>query len=125
MTFEVALKAALLLLNITTPIPVDHWNPAWAPRFMPHTINGQSAVAWTYERDEIAVGVSIPWEEYADEAAIRHVAAHEACHIKLHMKYIRMPAHKIGAKQTLLNELEAEKCALWVLGVQAGNAQDK
>jgi hypothetical protein len=121
MTFEAAVFAALTTLGMSTDVPIDRMSTAWAPRFTPHTINGEMAAAWAYDRNVIAIGVNIEWDQQADDWTRRFVASHEACHLKLHMKWIKMPAHKIPERQMILNELEADHCAIWVMGVQAGN----
>lgn len=114
MTFEAALGAALVILGLSD-VPVDRMHARWAP----HTLTGESAAAWSYERDVIAVGVNIEWDEQADDWTRRFVAAHEACHIKHHMKWIKAAAHTISVHQMVLNELSADHCAIVVMAIEA------
>jgi hypothetical protein len=122
MTFEAAFRATLLVLGVTTPIPVEGMSNSFAP----HTLDGKKARAWSYARaedtpgGEIAVGYNIELDAQSGDWLRRFVAAHEACHVKLHVRWIKAAPSAISEKQFVLNELTADHCAIWVMGVQAG-----
>ena len=105
-TFEAALVLALTVLSLPTDIPVDRMGRGWG---------SPGVAAWTYERDVIAVGVDIEWDEQATGWERQFVAAHEACHIKFHMRWIKAKAGTITREQRMRNEMEANRCAMIVV----------
>lgn len=120
MTFEAALRAALLILGLSPDVHVDRMYDRWAP----YTLSGDHAAAWTYETVEpgvFAVGINIEWDKKTGDWLRQFTASHEACHIKLHAKWIKAPPSSLTMRQVVLNELLADRCAIWVMGVKAGD----